>query len=216
MTLNDGYVKLIDKMLHRLLKNLCARGLRNGWNGHSFTGVMEAYPFPWGLLPDAKNCGLRMRLECWERFPRHRLQRKPLVSDPGVHHGTCVTRVPWCMLGSLTRGGGENVPGIPGACATCNFTYLARGPCFNTAHRRNVCFLCWVYTFSGNETCCKRNLCRNRLSGIKLWMIDHIHQFFFGCNYSSMSYFPYKFKYNVIDIRAWINHYIHCTLCDMC
>ena len=22
-----------------------------------------------------------MRRECWERFPRHRLQRKPLVSD---------------------------------------------------------------------------------------------------------------------------------------
>ena len=27
----------------------------------------------------------------------------------------------------LTRGGGENVPGIPGACATHNFTYLVRG-----------------------------------------------------------------------------------------
>ena len=40
-------------------------------------------------------------------FPRHRLQRKPLVSDPGMHHGTCVTHVPWCMSGSLTRGGGE-------------------------------------------------------------------------------------------------------------
>ena len=25
--------------------------------------------------------------------------------------------------------GGENVPGIPRACATCNFTYLVRGPC---------------------------------------------------------------------------------------
>ena len=50
-------------------------------------------------------------------FPRRRLQRKPLVSDPGMHHGTCVTHVPWCMSGSLTRGGGENVPGIPGACA---------------------------------------------------------------------------------------------------
>ena len=61
-------------------------------------------------------------------FPRHRLQRKPLVSDPGMHHGTCVTHVPWCMSGSLTRGGGENVPGIPGACATRNFTYLVRGP----------------------------------------------------------------------------------------
>ena len=24
------------------------------------------------------------------------------VSDPDMHHGTCVTLVPWCMLGSLT------------------------------------------------------------------------------------------------------------------
>ena len=37
------------------------------------------------------------------------------------------------MSGSLTCvsfevGGGENVPGIPGACATRNFTYLIRGP----------------------------------------------------------------------------------------
>ena len=81
-----------------------------------------------GLLPDTYNCGLRMRRECRERFPRHRLQRKLLVSDPGMHHGTCVTHVPWCISGSLTRGGGENVPGIPGACASRNCTYLARGP----------------------------------------------------------------------------------------
>ena len=45
-----------------------------------------------------------------------------------MHHGTCVTHVPWCMSGSLTLGGGENVPGIPGACATPNFAFLARGP----------------------------------------------------------------------------------------
>ena len=38
-----------------------------------------------------------------------------------MHHGTCVTHVPWYMSGSITRGGGENVPGIPGACATRNF-----------------------------------------------------------------------------------------------
>ena len=50
-------------------------------------------------------------------FPRRRFQRKPLVSDPGMHHGTCVTHVPWCMSGSLTCGDGENVPGIPRACA---------------------------------------------------------------------------------------------------
>ena len=55
---------------------------------------------------------------------------KPLVSDPGMHYNTCVKHVPWCMSESLTRGGGENVPDIPGACATCKFTYLARGPWF--------------------------------------------------------------------------------------
>ena len=28
----------------------------------------------------------------------------PWVSDPDMHHGTCVTHVPWCMPGSLTSG----------------------------------------------------------------------------------------------------------------
>ena len=83
---------------------------------------------PMGLLPDTDNCGMRMRRECRECFPRHRLQRKPLVSDLGIHHGTCVTHVPWCMSGSPTCGGGESVPGIPSACANRNFLYLARGP----------------------------------------------------------------------------------------
>ena len=32
------------------------------------------------------------------------------------------------MSVSLTRGGGVNVPGIPGACSTLNVTYLVRGP----------------------------------------------------------------------------------------
>ena len=39
-----------------------------------------------------------MRRECRERFPRHQLQRKPLVSDSGMYHGTCVTHVPWYMI----------------------------------------------------------------------------------------------------------------------
>ena len=69
-----------------------------------------------------------MRRECRKRFRRHGFQRNPLVSDYGLHHGTCAMYVPWCMSESLTRGGGENVPGILGACATDNFTYLARGP----------------------------------------------------------------------------------------
>ena len=55
----------------------------------------------WASYQIRKIAGLRMRRECRERFPRYHLQRKPLVSDPGMH-------VPWCMSGSLTRGGGEN------------------------------------------------------------------------------------------------------------
>ena len=58
----------------------------------------------------------------------------PRFSDPDMHQGTCVTHVPWCMLGSLTSGflwSGKNVPDIPGACATRNFTYLVRGSYWN-------------------------------------------------------------------------------------
>ena len=99
--------------------------------------VVKGWPYAWvpslvcfmGLLTDMLNCGLCMRGECREHFPRRRLQMKPLISGPEMHHGTCVTHVPWCMSGSLTRGGGENVPGIAGACATLTFTYLVRGPC---------------------------------------------------------------------------------------
>ena len=81
-----------------------------------------------GLLPDTQNCRLRMRRECRERFLHHWLQRKPLVNDSGMHHGTYVTHMPWCISGSLNRGGGGNVLGIPGACATRDFAYLVRGP----------------------------------------------------------------------------------------
>ena len=80
------------------------------------------------LLPDTWNCALCMRRECRERVPHHWLQRKPLVSNPGMHRGTCVTHVPWCMSWLLTHGSGENIPSIPGAYTIMNFTYLARGP----------------------------------------------------------------------------------------
>ena len=56
------------------------------------------------------------------------------VNDPDMHHGTCMTHMPWCMPGSLTRGlfwsrwrGKRSRQSR--ACATRNFTYLVRGPC---------------------------------------------------------------------------------------
>ena len=72
---------------------------------------------PWASYQISKIAGCACAGNAGNVFPRRRFQRKPLISDPGMHHGTCVTHVPWCMSGSLTCGYGENVPGIPGACA---------------------------------------------------------------------------------------------------
>ena len=69
-------------------------------------------------------------------FHRHRLQRKLLLSDPGIHHGTCVTHVLWCMPGSLTRGG-ETFPAFP---AHEQPAYLVRGPWRQIRHRDNCRF----------------------------------------------------------------------------
>ena len=81
-----------------------------------------------GLFPDTKTCGLRMHRECQEHFPHHR----------GLAIPTCITarasrtcrdayRDLWLAV-SFEVGGGENVPGILGACATRKFTHLVRGP----------------------------------------------------------------------------------------
>ena len=70
--------------------------------------------------------------------PRHQFQRKSLVSEPGVHHDSCVAHVPWCMSGSLTCGDGENVPGIPGTCATRNFMYMYLASCPWELHDYNM------------------------------------------------------------------------------
>ena len=71
----------------------------------------------WASYQIRKTAGCACAGNAGNVFPCRWLQRKPLVSDPGMHHDTCVAHVPWCMSGSLTHGGGENVPGIPGACA---------------------------------------------------------------------------------------------------
>ena len=86
------------------------------------------YDVPWASCQIRKTVGCACAGNAGNVFSATDFKRKPLYSDHGMHHGTCVTHVPWCMSGSLTHGGGENVPGIPGACATRNFTYLVRGP----------------------------------------------------------------------------------------
>ena len=87
-----------------------------------------------------------MHREWRERFPRHRLKRKPLVSYLGMHvrdryltrrpwasYQIAATHVPWCMSGSLTRGGGENVSG---ACATRNLRIWEEVHCPHDSRKR--------------------------------------------------------------------------------
>ena len=89
----------------------------------------ESYISPcMGLLPVTKSCGLRIHQGCRDRFPCHR----------GLAIPTCHTARAWCMCRDAGRDrlltvsfkvvGGENVPGIPGACTTRNCMYLSRGP----------------------------------------------------------------------------------------
>ena len=61
-------------------------------------------------------------------FPRRRLHRTLLVSDSGMHHGTCVTHVPWCMSGSLHQGWRGKRSRHYRRMRTRSFTYLVRGP----------------------------------------------------------------------------------------
>ena len=78
---------------------------------------LDDHSIPWASYQIRKIAGCACAGNAGNVSPRRRFQRKPLVSDPGMHHGTCVTHVPWCMSGSLTCGDGKNVPSIPGACA---------------------------------------------------------------------------------------------------
>ena len=92
------------------------------------SGDVENAKIPMDLLPDTYYYGLCMHRECRERFPRHR----------GLAIPTCITarasrtfRDAWrdrYLAISFEVGGGENVPGIPGACATRSFTHLIKGP----------------------------------------------------------------------------------------
>ena len=103
-------------ILHSFIWYLSSHSSRK-W--HIVLGIQVSVPLqsPWASYQIRKIAGCAWAGNAGNVFPRRRFQRKPIVSDPGMHYGTCVTHVPWCMSGSLTCGDGENVPGIPGACA---------------------------------------------------------------------------------------------------
>ena len=132
-----------------------------------------------GLLPDTYTAGCACAGNAGNISPRRWLQRKPLVSDSDMHHGTCVTHVPWGMSGSLNRGGGENVPGIPGACAPAILRI------WEEAHRPSlpplvfhlITFIFWYLNQTGGhqgETHSPTNRFHAHLLASVLWVYESI------------------------------------------
>ena len=78
---------------------------------------------PWAPYQIRKIAGCACARNAWNIFPVANFKGSHKLAIPA-----CITHVPLCM--SLTGGGGENDPGIPDACAICNFAYLTRGPCY--------------------------------------------------------------------------------------
>ena len=67
------------------------------------SGQFRDVVYSLGHRPLIRYVKLRMRRECWERPPPPPPPPTSLVSDPGMHHGTCVTHVLWCNLTYMTR-----------------------------------------------------------------------------------------------------------------
>ena len=82
-----------------------------------------------GLLPNTSNCGCACVGNAGNVFPATAGKQSRHASRH-VRDGRAVmhARIANSRF-LLNSAAGENVPGIPGACATRNFTYLVRGPC---------------------------------------------------------------------------------------
>ena len=72
-----------------------------------------------GKMPQWASCQIRKIAGAHAPGMPGTFSPSPHVSDPDMHHGTCVTHVPWCMPGSLTSGfilnrrRGETFPAFP-------------------------------------------------------------------------------------------------------
>ena len=85
-------------------------------------------PFWWASCHIRKIAGLCMHRDSRGYFTcRHGLAIPTCITARARRtcRGACRDRKPAV---SFEVGGGENVPGIPGACATRNFPYLVRSP----------------------------------------------------------------------------------------
>ena len=88
--------------------NLLCLQWRTGWyHDNSWLSVNQSNHGPavrpWCYVPWA-SCKIRKIAGAHAPGMPGTFSPPPQVSDTDMHHGTCVTHVPWCMPGSLTSG----------------------------------------------------------------------------------------------------------------
>ena len=89
-----------DKVWRGMMKGLCndyGKVFQQYVFNHIYTWVVTRYPGGMTYASCARYATLRVT-----HAPAMTFSPPPLVSDPDIHHGTCVTHVPWCIPGSLT------------------------------------------------------------------------------------------------------------------
>ena len=125
----------------------------------------------------------------------------PQVSDPDMHHGTCVTHVPWCMPGSLTSGFlWSQWRGIRSRYSrrkrNLQFAYLARGP------------LWWISVFTGAQDELKAMRCklawwkktnRGRVGDLTMTAVRLSLKL---CGYKTVSILVFVGVLNIVELRC--------------
>ena len=96
------------------------------------------------------------------------------------------------MSGSLFSGGGENIPGIPGACTTRNFTYVARSPLTCTQHAYDYTLHSSPYVT--NEEIIPHYAMSMPIAGTQ-WGDNPPGRLFNKCTNENYHYNYYRFKY---------------------
>ena len=127
----------------------------------------------------------------------------PGISDPDMHHGTCVTHVSWCMPGSLTSGflwsrrRGETFP------ATCNFTYLVRGPRHGTLQLDIACGVAMTRVGFQSDIYLTKDITHMALT-CELWNIC-CQDFFFliWTKRQEVFFISYQFSNQSVLINVW-------------
>ena len=108
-------------------------------------GCREISWRPWASYQIRKSVGCACARNAGNVLPRLRMQRKTRVSDPGTHHCTCVTHVPWCMSGLFPAVAGKTFPAFP-AHAHPQFGKRSIGGCNLAMRHLDTLWCCyWIH-----------------------------------------------------------------------